>query len=327
MGLENRGTNQNTFEKGNFGNNVSLDIDLARHGKKGSFNASRIENFEETKEKAMHQDLRGYDIVAVRTTPLERAVHTGLAMKEGFGQNETLPQDSVNVRVRELPTGILSVDGVEIDEIMKQSDSSKDLNLISPRIREQYKKAVQGKEGSSWDKENAGVQAFIDLMEANVALLRPVVAELTQGKELSDEAKSTLEQFKNEQKEAGGMSMLEVVLRMSKHLGNYTEVTNRLKNDTKGYIHEVNHSGFIEPMLVYLIKDKIEADPLKAESMTTLEKMGGGFEPNEKVNIHITREKKNDTPILTFTLRGKTYHLDANRLSESTKLLDLIAYE
>lgn len=318
---------QLNFEKNDFGTNVSLDIDLARHGEKDSFNSARIKNVDETVAIAKTQDLTDYDIVAVRTTPIERAVHTAQAIQDGFLSNESLVSDTVNVRVRELPTGVHSVEGTNIERIMSETDMSKDLNLISPRIREQYKLAVEGKEGSSWDKENAGVQLFIDLMESNLESLSHVIKDLSDSKEFTNEARIEIENLKKLQKDEGGMSMLEVVLRMSKHLQNYIEVTNRLRTNTKGYIYEVNHSGFIEPLLVYLLKKQIKENPVNSEGKTDLEKIGGGFKPNETVRISIKRQEKDSAPIIRFELRGKTYELETENdsiLLRSEQLLGAI---
>ena len=187
------------FKESKHGNNVSLDIDLARHGKKGSFNSSRIENVEETSEIAQAEDLNSYDIVAVRTTPVERAVHTALVMREGFEKNETLKQEAVNVRAKKLPTGILSKDGVSIGKIMEAAETSKDVNLISPSIREKYKQAVLNAEGSTWEKENAGVEVFIDNMQSNLKDLGHVRAELVNSETLSKESMQELQEFKDKQ--------------------------------------------------------------------------------------------------------------------------------
>lgn len=307
-----------------YGENVALDIDLARHGKKGSFNSSRIENVEETSQIAQDEDLSGYDVVAVRTTPVERAVHTALTMKEGFEINDTLQQGGVNVRARELPTGILSEDGVNIKEIMRESKTTKDVNLISPNIREQYKQAVLGSEGSTWQKENAGVEVFIGIMQSNLKELGRALDDLSQSNNLSEEAMRETERFKVKQKAENGMSMLEVVLRMVKNIGNYTEVTNRLKSGTKAFIHEVNHSGFIEPFLIYLLDEQVRENPIAADGKSDLEKLGGGFEPNESVRISIKREEKDGLVKLHFKFRGKEYEIDDKKLMQSKALLDLI---
>lgn len=307
-----------------YGENVSLDIDLMRHGKKGSFNSSRIENVEETSQIAQNEDLSGYDVVAIRTTPVERAVHTALTMKEGFEGNETVQQGEVNVRARELPTGILSEDGVNIEEIMKESKVTKDVNLISPNIREQYKQAVLGSEGSTWQKENAGVDVFIGIMQSNLKELEHTLDDLSRSKNLSEEAMRDIERFKVKQKAENGMSMLEVVLRMAKSIRNYTEVTNRLKSGTKAFIHEVNHSGFIEPFLIYLLNEQVRENPIVADGKSDLEKLGGGFEPNEGVRISIKREEKDGPVKLHFKFRGKEYEIDDKKLTQSNALLDLI---
>lgn len=321
-------SHQKFFKEDNFGNNIILDIDLARHGEKGSFNSARIENAEETFEMAKNEDLSDYDIVAIRTTPVERAVHTAQVTREGFLNNKTFRSDTVNIRVRELPTGVHSSEGVNIKKILGESDASKDVNLISQHIREQYKLAVQNKEGSSWKKESAGVELFINLMQSNLKVLERVINDLKSGV-LSEEAKKEIEKFKADQKNEGGMSILEVVLRMAKHLQNYTKVTNKLKSDTKVYIHEVSHSGFIEPFLIYLLNKKIIDNPINPDGKTDLEKLGGGFKPNEKLRINIERQERGGPVKLSFQLRGRTYKMEIddtnnNKLAQSEELLNLI---
>ena len=118
--------------------------------------------------------------------------------------------------------------------------------------------------------------------------------------------------------------MLEVVLRMIKHLNNYIKVTNRLKDGTKGFIHEVNHSGFIEPFLIYLLKENIHEDPVRAEGKSDLEKIGGGFEPNENVRMSIKRLEKDGAVKVQFICRDKTYNLDDEKIEQSETLLNLI---
>lgn len=313
-----------------FGNNVSLDIDLARHGKKSSFNASRIENVEETSDIAKSKDVSGYGVIAVRTTPVERAAHTALAMKEGFIKNESYNKSKLNVRVRNLPTGILSTGGISIEKIIEETDQTKDINLISPKIRELYKQAVQNTNGSTWEKENAGVDLFINLMKSNVDSLGHVIDDIKSSRGLysSEEAKIEVEEFKNTQQKEGGMSILEVVLRMIKHLQNYIKATNKFKNDTKIFVHEVNHSGFIEPFLIYFLEDKILENPVNEKGKNDLEKIGGGFEPNESVGISIKRKEKDGDVEVFIKLRNKTYHLNNDQVFkkflQSEKLLSLI---
>ena len=320
-------------EKKLFGNNVLLDIDLARHGKKSGFNSSRIENVEETSEIAKSKDVSDYDIIAVRTTPVERAVHTALATRNGLMENKNSNRNTVNVRVKNLPTGILSTGGVNIEKIMEETDQTKDINLISPHIRELYKQAVQSTQGSTWEKENAGVELFINLMKSNVASLKHTINDLGSLDDLSEEAKMEIEKFKSTQQKEGGMSIIEVVLRMVKHLQNYTKATNKFKNDTKIFIHEVNHSGFIEPFLIYLLDKEISENPINANGRSALEKIGGGFEPNESIGISIKRKEKGGKVEISFKLRDKVYYLDINdklhnKITQSEKLLNLIkSYE
>jgi hypothetical protein len=147
---------------------------------------------------------------------------------------------------------------------------------------------------------------------------------------ISQEALEEISRFKETQdlgRESGegGMSVLEVTLRMVEHfIGHYSEVSNKSKSDSRTLIYEVNHSGFMEPFLVYLLHEQIVADPV-AEGYTALEKLGGAFRPNENFRISLLRERKDGDIALRFMLRGKTYVMDAksvsDTLTENEKLL------
>ncbi len=301
-------------ESGEFGNNVEIDVELARHGEKGSFNASRIANPEKVVELAKGKDLSGYDVVAVRTTPIERAVHTGMKIEEGFESNDTFVMDDekkkVNLRVRDLPTGVISKEGVIVKKIMNESSESKDVNLISPQIRQAYKEATEKSASSSLKKENAGVALWIKYLMDDLDYLKKIIDKTDGSKENSDKEESIIKNFKDKQVKEDGISVLEVVLRMTEHFKKYVEASNRLKNDSKVFVYDVNHAGFIEPFLVYLLQDQIEEDPVCSDGSDILEKMGGAFEPNEAVNISIKRKEKNGKVSIKFRLRGKEYDLD-----------------
>ena len=70
------------------------------------------------------------------------------------------------------------------------------------------------------------MEVFIDNMQSNLKDLGHVRAELVNSETLSKESMQELQEFKDKQIKEGGMSMLEVVLRMIKHLNNYIKVTN-----------------------------------------------------------------------------------------------------
>jgi len=316
-------------EKKEFGNDVLLHVDFSRHGKKADFNAPRIKNFKEISKEAEAEDLTDYDVVAIRTTPVERSVHSALAKQEGLQQNKSYNKDTVNVRVRNLPTGVLSTEGVKIEKIMEKTDESKDVNLISPRIRELYKQAVQSTEGATWEKENAGVEVFIKLMKSNIESLKHVIYDFKNSDDLSSEAIQELKEFNKTHKEKNEMSMLEVTLRIMKHFKYYIKATNKFRSDSKIFISEINHSGFIEPFLIYLLNEQILENPIDGDGKSELEKIGGGFEPNESVGITIRRKKKDGDVEITFKLRNRIYNLNindnaSNIFIESERLLNLI---
>ncbi|HEY4494962.1 MAG TPA: histidine phosphatase family protein [Patescibacteria group bacterium] len=294
------------------GHNIVLDLYLARHGKKSSFNAARIDNPEEVQEMAKTMDIEGYDYVGVRTTPIERAVDTAHHIKEGFEDNSFMDvskKSDIKVRVRNLSSGILSKDGTIVENILKEGESSKDINLISPAIREHYKQAVLAASDSNWDKENAGVNAFIEIMESEMKELDITLQELERGEEFSEEAEKEINAFKNRQFEADGISMLEVALRMSKHFNKYIESTKRFDDNSKILLYEVNHAGFIEPELAYLLREQINQDPVNPDGNNILEKLGGAFQPSEAVKISIKREDDEAPAEVAFDLRGKSYSL------------------
>jgi hypothetical protein len=299
-------------QESKWGNDVTLDIHLARHGKKASFNAARIDNPDEVQQEANQLDLSDYDYVGVRTTPVERAVDTAQWVREGYENNPTVEQPNgrdIKLRVRQLSSGILSEGGTNIEEILKDAEASKDVNLISPDIRERYKEAVLAAPDSDWDKENAGANAFVQMMQTDMAELPTAFKELESGQEFSEQARQEIAAFKQKQLDVGGISMLEVALRMGSHLEKYVRLTKHLNNDSKVFLYEVNHSGFIEPDLAYLLRDQIESDPVSPDGQSTLEKMGGAFQPSEDVKISIKREGREQPVQVLFGLRGKQYSL------------------
>jgi hypothetical protein len=188
--------------------------------------------------------------------------------------------------------------------------------MLSPKIREGYAKAVQESEGSTLGQENAGVEYFVSLMDTDLAALTHTRQELKIGEVLSQDALQEITRFKETQDlgREGGMSVLEVVLRMVGHfIKHYSEVSNRSKSDSRTLIYEVNHSGFMEPFLLYLLKEDILADPI-ATGSTALEQLGGAFRPNEGFRISLLREKKDGDVTLNFIIRGKVYSIDPKSL-------------
>lgn len=317
-------------EKGDvWGNNVILDIQLVRHGKKASFNAARIENPDEVKKAASEFDLSSYDYVGVRTTPVERAVDTAQWAREGYKENPTVKnKEAVKVRIKKLSSGILSESGTVIKDILKDTENTKDLNLISPDIREKYKEAVLAAPDSDWEKENAGVNAFIEILESEIRSIPTALHELDSNQDFSEQALQEIEALKTKQLNSGGISILEVALRMGSHLEKYARLTQHLKNESKVFFYEVNHSGFIEPDLVYLLKEQIESNPVNPDGQTILEKIGGAFEPSEGVKISIKREQRDGSAMMIFEIRGKQYTLEVSgqtdKLTKSKRLLDAV---
>jgi hypothetical protein len=312
-----------------FGRDVHLFIELARHGKKDSHNAMRITNAAETAEIASNKDLSRYDLVAIRTTPVERAVDTALYVQGGYEGNETVEHDTVNVRVRESQAPILSAGKTNIGEIMKDTDVSKDVSYISPKLRQEYKEATEKAVDSSFDVETAGVEVFLANMRSDMDVLGGVISDLENGRELSNESLLELETFVRNQKLEGGKSILELVLRMNRQLEHYINVTSRLKSKSNTFIHEVSHSGIIEPFIAYLIGKQIEENPVDESGHNIISLMGGAFKPNESMGISINRDDKESSVEIIIELRGKsfpvTYDPDANNtITLGLKLLDLI---
>ncbi|MDP1619879.1 MAG: hypothetical protein Q8L11_01655 [Candidatus Moranbacteria bacterium] len=272
-----------------------VSVVLARHGKKGAFNSNRIANPEEVRGMASKFDLSGYDMIGVRSTPIERAVHTAVCVCEGLAEAGF----HATVEVCELTSGVLSTAGTDADAILQNSTASKDLNLISQEIREVYKNAVESCDGSSWSKEDAGVNAWVLLLAEEVKALGCLGSE----------------EFKAEQLRRNGISMLECVLRMAKHMLGYIELASSGKSS---WFYEVNHAGFIEPWLVYFLATQIDAMPV-ATGHNTFFQMGGAFEPSEAVTLSFSSEG------IAVELRGKRYAIAVSVLQQAVRLLDEIA--
>ncbi|HRY82473.1 MAG TPA: hypothetical protein P5232_02110 [Candidatus Moranbacteria bacterium] len=269
---------------------INVIIEMARHGKKNGFNSSRISNSEEIAEMAENIDLSGFQSVEIHTTPVERAVHTAQSIQSGFKKQGA----DTEIKIQEMASGILSSAGTSIEAIMAKSESSKDLNLISPEIREEYKLAVENHIASSWSKEDAGVGAWIKIMKKEIEFLK----------------KNGAEKFKSDQLKKNGISVLEVVLRICSYLINI--------NGENKFVYSINHAGFIEPLLVYLLAEQITENPVR-DGLDVFQKMGGAFEPSESVKIILKGEK------VIFHLRGKIYEINREKLEKEAKKLESIS--
>ncbi|MCU0680162.1 MAG: hypothetical protein MUF50_02545 [Planctomycetes bacterium] len=301
---------------------VVLDINLSRHGKKASFNATNIEDSEKIANLAKIEDLQDYDLVAVRTTPVERAVRTGLKYQEGFSENKTYAQEAkVNIRINEDISPIKSKGGKNIKEITKETEESKDINLLTEDFRKKYREAIEQDEFSSFDKENAGVLAWTEQMFEEMISLKQTFQDLSESKNLSELAKEEIKEFREKQLQSGGISILENSLKMTEQLNHYIKASDRYTKSSKILIQEINHAGFIEPFLIYLLKDDLEKKPINSEGKDIVEKIGGAFEPNETVKISIKRKKDSKKELnqlaIVIQLRNQEYVLHINEVENN----------
>ncbi len=319
-------TSSDKFEKKDVGNNVRLEIEFGRHGTKDDFNAREIIDAEKVTAIARSRDISKYNLVSVRSTPVPRAVDTLRAIEEGYADNPTLSAQKVTARIQTRPTGVLNSGGTH--RVSISAEASEDINIMSPHLRELYKNAVNDDPESTWKKEDAGVQVMIRNLSDKLGMINRTRQEIAQSRPLSDESRKELQEFKALRAEEGGISILEVSLRFTEHLASYLDATGRLQSNTSALIDEVNHAGFIEPFLLYLFGDLLLGSPVRPDGVTDLDKIGGAFEPNEKVTLIIERKQRGELPSLILKLRDRIYTIPpedlAQRIIESKKLSALL---
>lgn len=246
-------------------------------------------------------------------------------MLEGYLEKEDIKK-KINVRARNLPTMIFSKANTEIKKIM---GTEEDLNfsIMAKGVEDHYLNAAAAAENPK-AREEAMTKSMLNSLEEDKREIAVAIRDLETGNSFSPEAEEEMRIFREKYEKEEGVSMLEIILRAAKYYKNHIDLAGRLDNGSKVFLKEENHSGIIEPLLIHLLGDQIEVNPVNPEGKTTLEKLGGTLEPSERVKISIQRISNAEPVIIEFGFRGKRYSLEINGkddiLTKSVKLLEKI---